>query len=148
MMPAMASAYALLETSQVPRATPMLNVLQRVGGSIGTAVLAVVLQRQLADQVPVAAGATATPGGGEAAAQSLPPAARERLADPIATAFGHTYWWSVALVALAIIPALVMWREQSRTRARAEFGPASADAVDRDAAARAAGAPRVPAGVA
>jgi EmrB/QacA subfamily drug resistance transporter len=43
MMPAMAAAYATLDRSQVPRATPMLNVLQRVGGSLGTAVLAVVL---------------------------------------------------------------------------------------------------------
>ncbi len=122
----------------------MLNVLQRIGGSIGTAVLAVVLQRQIADAVPAAAGSGA--GGGEAAAQSLPPAARERLADPIAVAFGNTYWWSLALVAAAIIPALVMWREQSRTKARAEFGPASADAVERDRD-RAAPVPNVPAGV-
>ena len=48
MMPAMAAAYSTLERWQVPRATPMLNVVQRVGGSLGTAVLAVVLQRQLA----------------------------------------------------------------------------------------------------
>lgn len=130
MMPAMASAYALLDVSQVPRATPMLNVLQRIGGSVGTAVLAVVLQGQLAGAVPSAAGSGA--GGGEAVAQSLTPAARARLADPIAAAFAHTYWWSVALVAAAIVPAIVMWREQSRTRARAEFGPASADAVARD----------------
>ena len=47
MMPAMAAAYATIESDQVPRATPMLNVLQRVGGSLGTAVLAVVLQRQI-----------------------------------------------------------------------------------------------------
>jgi fucose permease len=130
MMPAMAAAYALLDVSQVPRATPMLNVLQRIGGSVGTAVLAVVLQGQLADAVPSAAGSGA--GGGEAVAQSLTPAARERLADPIAAAFAHTYWWSVALVAVAIIPAIVMWREQSKTRARAEFGPTSPDAVARD----------------
>ncbi len=145
MMPAMASAYALLETSQVPRATPMLNVVQRIGGSIGTAVLAVVLQRQLADAVPAAV--SAGPGGGEAAAQTLPPAARERLSDPIAAAFGQTYWWSVALVAAAIVPALVMWREQRRTRARAEFGPASADAVERDHSGATPAPPRVPAGV-
>jgi len=144
-MPAMASAYALLDTSQVPRATPMLNIVQRIGGAIGTAVLAVVLQRQLADAVPAAV--SAGPGGGEAAAQTLPPAARAHLADPIAAAFGQTYWWSVALVALAIIPALVMWREQRRTRARAEFGPASADAVERDHEGAAPAPTRVPAGV-
>ncbi len=46
-MPAMAAAFASLERSELPDATPQLNVLQRVGGSIGTAVLAVVLQRAL-----------------------------------------------------------------------------------------------------
>ncbi len=132
MMPAMASAYALLETSQVPRATPMLNVLQRVGGSIGTATLAVVLQRQIAAAVPAAAGSGV--GGGEAAAQVLPAGARERLSDPIATAFGNTYWWSLFLVVVALVPALIMWREQRRTRARAEFGPATEDAVEREEA--------------
>jgi len=132
MMPAMASAYALLETNQVPRATPMLNVLQRIGGSIGTATLAVVLQRQIAQAVPVAAAAGA--GAGEAAAQALPAPLRERLADPIAQAFGTTYWWSVTLIVAAIVPALIMWREQRRTRARAEFGPATEDAVERDEA--------------
>ena len=47
-MPAMAAAFASLERSELSDATPQLNVLQRVGGSIGTAVLAVVLQRALA----------------------------------------------------------------------------------------------------
>ena len=44
-MPAMAAAFASLERSELSDATPQLNVLQRVGGSVGTAVLAVVLQR-------------------------------------------------------------------------------------------------------
>ena len=34
LMPTMASAYALLDHHEVPRATPMLNVLQRIGGAI------------------------------------------------------------------------------------------------------------------
>src|SRR5205085_4886958 len=46
-MPAMAAAFASLERSELSDATPQMNVLQRVGGSIGTAVLAVVLQRAL-----------------------------------------------------------------------------------------------------
>ena len=75
----------------------MLNVLQRIGGAIGVAVLAVILQRQLE------------------AAQSR---------DDIAAGFGATYWWSMAVVAVALIPALYMWREQRRTAGAAEFGPA------------------------
>ena len=97
LMPTMASACALLDHHEVPRATPMLNVLQRIGGAIGVAVLAVILQRQLE------------------AAQSR---------DDIAAGFGATYWWSMAIVAVALIPALYMWREQRRTAGAAEFGPA------------------------
>ena len=69
MMPAMAAAYSTLERWQVPRATPMLNVMQRVGGSLGTAVLAVVLQHELAHAGSRGAAArgyraSATPTGG------------------------------------------------------------------------------------
>jgi MFS family permease len=42
MMPVMASAYAVLRRDQVPEATSVLNTLQRVGGSIGTALLALI----------------------------------------------------------------------------------------------------------
>ena len=44
-MPAFVAALAALERRQLPDASPQLNVLMRVGGSIGTAVLAVVLAR-------------------------------------------------------------------------------------------------------
>jgi EmrB/QacA subfamily drug resistance transporter len=44
-MPAMTTAFASLRPDQLSDATPQLNVLQRIGGAIGTAVLAVVLQR-------------------------------------------------------------------------------------------------------
>ncbi len=91
MMPAMAAAYATLERSQVPRATPMLNVLQRVGGSLGTAVLAVVLEHQLTAQG--ARGSTA--------------------------AFAHTYWWVMAGTAVALVPALVLARTQRAAARRA-----------------------------
>ena len=37
-MPAMSAAFASLQRSELADATPQLNVLQRVGGSIGTAV--------------------------------------------------------------------------------------------------------------
>jgi EmrB/QacA subfamily drug resistance transporter len=127
MMPAMAAAYATLEREQVPRATPMLNVVQRVGGSLGTAVLAVVLQRQITAQLGAAAG------GGSIG--SVPDAARERVAGPLATAFAHTYWWAMAMTALALIPAAVLAvterraaRERDRDRERQA---ATAPAPDR-----------------
>ncbi len=119
MMPAMASAYALLDRHEVPRATPMLNVLQRVGGAIGTAILAVVLNNQIASSV--GAGTS----GGDTSISSLPPAARERFAPDVAAAFAHTYWYALALGLVALAPALVMARLQRRRRG--EMAPSAAE---------------------
>jgi EmrB/QacA subfamily drug resistance transporter len=136
MMPAMAAAYATLERAQVPSATPMLNVLQRVGGSLGTAVLAVALQREIAAQV----GGEAAGGGALGGASA---AARSRAAGPLATAFAHTYWWAMAMTALALVPAVVLAvTERRAARAKAASGAASgaASAVPDAAGADGAGA--------
>jgi EmrB/QacA subfamily drug resistance transporter len=113
MMPAMAAAYATLERSQVPRATPMLNVLQRVGGSLGTAVVAVVLQHQLVAQV----------GGGLSTART-----GDADRAPLATAFAHTYWWVMGSIVIALVPALVLARTQ-RVAARREAAADTAAAA-------------------
>ena len=47
MMPAMAGTYARLGDDEVPRATSAINAIQRTGGSLGVALTAVVLDRQL-----------------------------------------------------------------------------------------------------
>jgi len=129
MMPAMAAAYATLDSAaQVPRATPMLNVLQRVGGSLGVAVLTVVLENSLESNVGSVAG-----GGGAdgAVGGTLPAAVRERFADPLGAAFANAYTWSLLGILLALVPALLLMREERRAR-RAE---AAAAAAEGDAAA-------------
>ncbi|WP_405987794.1 MDR family MFS transporter [Streptomyces sp. NBC_00986] len=47
MTPAMAQVFRSVQPQEIPRAAGLSNVLHRVGGSIGTAALAVVLQHQL-----------------------------------------------------------------------------------------------------
>ena len=96
-MPAMTAAFASLKRSELSDATPQLNVLQRVGGSIGTALLAVVLQRALAhsDSLGAAAGA-----------------------------YGTAFWWSLGLTALAIAPCLVLLRAERTARAAHAVVPA------------------------
>ena len=69
-----------------------MNIIMRVGGAIGTALLAVVLQHQITERLPVASG------GGLGAAQNVSPAARAHVAPAIADAFGHTFWWAIALI--------------------------------------------------
>jgi hypothetical protein len=88
-MPAMTAAFASLQRSELSHATPQLNVLQRVGGSIGTAVLAVVLERALV-------GAT-TPA-------------------EAASAYGTTFWWAAGITALAIVPCIVLARAERAAR--------------------------------
>jgi EmrB/QacA subfamily drug resistance transporter len=106
MMPAISAAYARLDSAQVPRATSAVNVLQRVGGSIGTALLAVVLQSEMRSVV-----------GGSSGSGALEPvstALRVRMADPLATAFAHAFAWSAGLSLLAVIAAAVLaWSERT-----------------------------------
>jgi EmrB/QacA subfamily drug resistance transporter len=89
MMPAMTAAFQTMQRAQVARATTAMNIIQRVGGSIGVALLSVVLSHQLG-------------GGG-----------LQRAGGPgAADAFGHTFWWALALVAAAGVPALLLPRRK------------------------------------
>ena len=88
-MPTMAAAFASLKRSELASATPQLNVLQRVGGSIGTAVLAVVLQRALTGAHTLSAQAHA---------------------------YGTAFWASAILAALGIVPAYVLLRAERAAR--------------------------------
>lgn len=100
MMPSTAAAYATLTQASIPQATTLINVFQRVGGSIGTALLAVVLEDQIRTGAPQAVS------GGSIAPLSA--GLRARVATPLAQAFDHTLWWAVALTALALVPAIVL----------------------------------------
>jgi EmrB/QacA subfamily drug resistance transporter len=93
-MPAMAAAFAALKPKELSDATPQMNVLQRLGGSIGTAVLAVVLQRAL-----ISAPHPLTNAGQ-------------------AGAYSTAFWWSLGITALAIVPSIVLMRAERDARAR------------------------------
>jgi EmrB/QacA subfamily drug resistance transporter len=53
-VPIMAGAYAELEREAIPRATTAIRIIQQVGGSLGTAILAVILQHRLGATTPTA----------------------------------------------------------------------------------------------
>jgi hypothetical protein len=46
--PGMTTLYSSLDRSQIPRAASVFNVVNRIGGSLGTALLAAVLHHELA----------------------------------------------------------------------------------------------------
>jgi hypothetical protein len=90
-MPAMTAAFKVLSPRQVSDASPQLNILMRVGGSIGVAILTVVLQRHL------------THAGGDVAAQ--------------AAAFGTTFWWVFAVMAITALPTVLLLVLERRAEA-------------------------------
>ncbi|WP_329053281.1 hypothetical protein OG738_10790 [Amycolatopsis sp. NBC_01488] len=54
----MTTLYGSLERSRIPRAASAFNVINRVGGSLGTALLAAILHRSLTLSAPPAAFGT------------------------------------------------------------------------------------------
>ncbi|CAO5236219.1 DHA2 family efflux MFS transporter permease subunit [Frankia sp. AgKG'84/4] len=97
MMPAMSAAYATLTPAAVPRATTTLNILQRVGGSLATALVAVELQHAIAHRLPNVGGGAGVLAS--AAGTKLP----GPIADKVGAAFGATFWWIVAITAVGLV---------------------------------------------
>jgi MFS family permease len=122
-MPSMAAAFQTLSREETPRATSALNAIQRIAGAIGTALLAIILQRAIAANVPDFRG-----GIEGLAALSQQAHARPALAD----AFGTTFWIAVALIAAALVPALLL------PSVRAEHQLAKSAAPDEEEQRRAA----------
>ena len=108
--PTTAAAYAMLSSSQIPRATAALNTLRQIGGSIGTALLAVVLQHE-------AAAHMASAGGAAGLLAPLSASQRAEIGEPLATAFGNTLMWSVGTSLLALVAAIsLLMAERSDRR--------------------------------
>jgi EmrB/QacA subfamily drug resistance transporter len=105
MMPTMSSAFVTLKRDEVPRATSAINVIQRVGGSIGVAILSTYLTHAVTTKLPVAAGAA-----GLGSISSIPPAAQEKVAPLLAEAFGSTYWVSFGLLSVMFVLSLFLPR--------------------------------------
>jgi MFS family permease len=100
-MPSMSAAYAGLRHEQMPRATSAINAIQRIAASLGTALLAVVLQRAIRSELPGFHGGLAEAGAAAATDPAHTPAA-------LANAFGTTFWVAFALTAAALVPALLL----------------------------------------
>ncbi|WP_433660150.1 hypothetical protein ACQPW1_46320 [Nocardia sp. CA-128927] len=85
-IPVVAAAYAAVRHDQLSDAASTVNILQRVGGSIGAALLAVVLYRSAAAGLPVDAG------------------------------FRQAFWWLTGATALSLIASIWLWRTEARLR--------------------------------
>jgi EmrB/QacA subfamily drug resistance transporter len=94
-MPAMTAAFSVLSPEQINDASPQLTVLQRVGGSLGTAIIAVVLQGHI-DHAHTQAG--------------------------LASGFASTYWWVLGVTVIALAPTLLLARIERHARRHESSG--------------------------
>lgn len=96
------AAYRDVPEERISRATGTISVVQRIGASSGTAVIALVLGLQLAD-----ASAPAAEAG----------------------AYGHTFWWAAGLTLVSLVPAALLPR--MRPAAERQDPAAGAEAAPR-----------------
>jgi EmrB/QacA subfamily drug resistance transporter len=89
-LPLFAVAFSMIDEDNVRDGSAQLNIVQRIGGSLGTAVATVVLSQSLAHNVHDAAGKAA--------------------------AFQHTYWWLFGVGAFALPPAIWLLFIERRDR--------------------------------
>ncbi len=106
--PAMAAAYRGLPRAALGQATSAINVVQRVAGALGSALLAVVLQQAMTARLPGFHG-----GIGQAGALA---AASPRAAAQLAQAFGVSFTVALVICALALVPSLLLPRQSADRR--------------------------------
>lgn len=94
MMPIMTSALRTLTNHEVARGSTMVNIVQQIGGSIGTAVLSVVLTNQLT---------------------GTPPAGTTNPLEFMADGFATTFTVAFVLVLLALIPVAFLPRKKEKS---------------------------------
>lgn len=109
MMPTMSSAFITLRHEQVPKASSALNAIQRVGGSIGVAVLTTYLTHVVTVEFATR-GIDASGSSGLGALEALPTSGQEQLVPLIAEAFGKTYWVSFAMICVMFVLSLFLPR--------------------------------------
>jgi EmrB/QacA subfamily drug resistance transporter len=95
MMPTMTAAMQAVPSEAIARTSTAMNILRQSGASIGTAILSVFLASAIGDK-------HATGG------------------DALAEAFAESFVWALALLTVALIPALAMARGGRRAPARGE----------------------------
>ncbi|WP_433825796.1 DHA2 family efflux MFS transporter permease subunit [Actinoplanes sp. CA-015351] len=126
MMPIMTAALRTLTNHEVARGSTLLNILQQIAGSIGTAIMSVILTNQL-NQSPAIPGVTNPVSGepvseaGLAIAAVQDPAVGQQFPDPsvlerglqfAADAFGTTFMVGFVLTLLTLIPAFFLPRKR------------------------------------
>ncbi len=104
LMPISAAVYFDLNHADIPKASTIMNIMRLVGGSVATALFAVVLERQIVSNL----GALASKSGGAASIIGSTGALPAPVANPVTAAFARTFWWATGAILIAFIPTLFL----------------------------------------
>ncbi|GAA3227006.1 DHA2 family efflux MFS transporter permease subunit [Dactylosporangium siamense] len=127
MMPIMTSALKTLSHAEVARGSTLVNILQQIGGSVGAAVMSVILTSNLneSDLAPIPSpvdGKPITEAGLAILAQhvpglpeKLPPGLFDKGLAFVADSFAATFWVGFALVLATFIPIAFLPRKKEAT---------------------------------
>ena len=135
MMPIMTGALRTLSPHDVARGSTLVNILQQIGGSIGTAIMSVILTSRLNDSAvvpnyPAPDGKPVTEAqlaighqtvdkvrdalDGAIAAGQFPKQILDHGLQYVADSFGNTFWVGFALVLATFIPAAFLPRRKPK----------------------------------
>jgi hypothetical protein len=139
MMPIMTSALRTLQPVEVARGSTLVNILQQIGGSIGTAIMSVILTSRLNGSTPIPGlnnpqtGEPITEAGAAIATQQgaqlpLPPPVLERGLQYAADSFATTFWVGFALVLATFIPIAFLPRKKRAPGAPGAQGESAVEA--------------------
>jgi EmrB/QacA subfamily drug resistance transporter len=127
MMPLMTSALRTLNHDDVARGSTLVNIQQQIGGSIGTAIMSVILTSRLNGSDPIPGltnprtGEPITEAGAAIASHTtplpVPPGIIERGLQFVADSYSTTFWVGFVLVLCTFIPIafLPKKREPAKT---------------------------------
>jgi EmrB/QacA subfamily drug resistance transporter len=130
MMPSFSAAYVTLPPHLISRATSISNVVQRVAGALGVAIVATILAERITANLPRLPGGSLPAGGnlafGNLAAAPLPPGLKSLLLQQVARGFDETFWIATGIGVLGLPLTLLLRRalrpEQVRAFALSELG--------------------------
>ncbi|WP_371480184.1 MDR family MFS transporter [Kitasatospora sp. NBC_00315] len=104
-VPTLVAAYHGLEPSRIPHATSMVNIAQRVGGSLGTALLSVILQQGYRNRAGEHSSLDAV--------RSVPTGVHD-----VVPAFDHAFLWALGFSLVGLVPALLLPRKKKEAVGR------------------------------
>ncbi len=122
MMPIMSAALASLTHHEVARGSTLMNIIQQSAGSVGTAVMSVILTNATLARPAAAAYAGALQSG--VPVEQVPEQVRGPGQAALADAFGTTFWVALVLIVACLIPSLFLPRRKPEVALEADDVPA------------------------